>query len=167
MLAINKASQSPGNSGSHVNKLRYIYHSVAPRNAVLQVDVPECHICRFTPDGKYLICFAAAFQELVVYRFNGHSCSVPGDGSSGYHGASLPSSFQSFFTLIYRKNMILNSAEALCSDFCVFPIPRGGDGECYFMLLASQSTLKDPARMVFGAEPAPPTQVPGAPMAET
>lgn len=48
---------------------RTVYRAMVPKGgATLDVKLPNVIIRRFTPDGKYLVCFSQNQKDLVLYR---------------------------------------------------------------------------------------------------
>ncbi|KAG1654887.1 hypothetical protein FOA52_006531 [Chlamydomonas sp. UWO 241] len=129
--------------GTPVHTIRSYYDVLHPNTSLLNLDSPPVHFCRFTPDGRYLVCFASAGQELVVYSVRGLSTSAHAcDGQP--HESSPPAteqparSFGSFFQLDYHRMVVSDAREQLVKDFCLST--RGGA----FLLLASQSPAVPP-----------------------
>ncbi|KAG2436593.1 hypothetical protein HYH02_011530 [Chlamydomonas schloesseri] len=122
--------------GTATNQSRRLYQSICPNAKAQQLDIPEVHICRFSPCGQYLICFAGGFTQLVVYRFTGPRLSWQGDLEEAELTAKL-SDFSSFFTLLYRLN-VAPAGEVLARDVVQFM--AGGS----LLLLASHSPYTPP-----------------------
>lgn len=45
---------------------------------VRNVQLADCHVCRFTPSGRYLVCFSAIQHELLLYSYTGLQFSTRG-----------------------------------------------------------------------------------------
>ncbi|GLC36866.1 hypothetical protein PLESTM_000512400 [Pleodorina starrii] len=83
-----------------------------------QLEAPVAHICRFSPCGQYLVCFAGGFTQLVVYRFTGPRLSWQGELSDS-DLAGMLASFSCFFSLLYRVQLA-PAGEVLARDVVLF-----------------------------------------------
>ncbi|GJQ14372.1 hypothetical protein GpartN1_g6163.t1 [Galdieria partita] len=104
---------------------RIVYRAIVPKGgASLDVKLPNIVIRRFTPDGKYLVCFSQNQKDLVVYRFVGpHFCSKGSVSdvdtmSNENNHFPIPNSFEHFFSLHFQKTIAFRN-EILCKTFCI------------------------------------------------
>lgn len=65
-------------------------------SAVLQirnVQLADCHVCRFTPSGRFLVCFGALQHEVLLCSYTGLQYGTRGNASADppqvLHPASL------------------------------------------------------------------------------
>ncbi|GJD07816.1 Light-mediated development protein DET1 [Galdieria sulphuraria] len=118
---------------------RIVYRAIVPNGgATLDVKLPNIIIRRFTPDGKYLVCFSQNQKDLVVYRYVGpHFCTkgpvsdIESMNKEKNHSDIL-NSFEHFFSLHFQRTVALRS-EILCKTFCI----AGLNGTC--LIVASWS----------------------------
>lgn len=92
---------------------RKFYQNIVPNYTVHNVEVPNCHIKKFTSDGEYLFCFTKNSQGIQLYHFKGPRESLWGDDSS-----ACEKKFESYFTTVYEK-FITHGSEVLNRDFCL------------------------------------------------
>lgn len=50
-----------------------------PLLQVRNVQLGDCHVCRFTPSGRYLVCFSTAQHELLLYSYTGLQFGTHGE----------------------------------------------------------------------------------------
>ena len=50
-----------------------------PLLQVRNVQLGDCHVCRFTPSGRYLVCFSTAQHELLLYSYSGLQFGTHGE----------------------------------------------------------------------------------------
>ncbi|EFJ49606.1 hypothetical protein VOLCADRAFT_89496 [Volvox carteri f. nagariensis] len=108
-----------------------------PGTAVQQLEVPDAHICRFSPCGQYLVCMAAGFTQLVVYRFTGPRISWKQQELSAAELTARLGAFSCFFSPLYRVPLA-PAGEVLARDVVMFMV--GGS----LLLLASHSPIMPP-----------------------
>ncbi|GIL51140.1 hypothetical protein Vafri_7201 [Volvox africanus] len=128
--------------GTTTSQCRRLYQSILPTNKVQQMEVPDAHICRFSPCGNYLVCLGGGFTQLVVYHLTGPRVSWQGELSEAEIASRL-TSFNSFFSLLYRVPLA-PVGEVIARDVVLF---MGGGS---LLLLVSHSPFAAPA-----AQPAP------------
>ncbi|GFR47538.1 hypothetical protein Agub_g9260, partial [Astrephomene gubernaculifera] len=133
ILARELGGRRPGTAT--VNSRR-LYQFICPNHKVQHLEAPEVHICRFSPCGQYLICFAGGFTQLAVYRFTGPRVSWQGEREEA-ELAALLDRFECFFSLLYRVPLA-PAGEVLARDVVLF---LGGGS---LLLLASHSPLAPP-----------------------
>lgn len=104
---------------------RKFYQNIVPNYTVHNVEVPNCHIKKFTSDGEYLFCFTKNSQGIQLYHFKGpQECLWEKDAPV------CEKKFESYFTLVYEK-FVTHGSEVLNRDFCL-QTPCGN-----FVILAS------------------------------
>ncbi|GLI62064.1 hypothetical protein VaNZ11_004492 [Volvox africanus] len=123
--------------GTATSQCRRLYQSILPTNKVQQMEVPEAHICRFSPCGNYLVCLGGGFTQLVVYHLTGPRVSWQGELSEAEIASRL-TSFSSFFSLLYRVPLA-PVREVIARDVVLFM--AGGS----LLLLVSHSPFATPA----------------------
>eukprot|EP00871_Galdieria_phlegrea_P001863 jgi/Galph1/2678/GphlegSOOS_G1344.1 len=101
----------------------YFYRAVVPgRGAAIDVKFPNIIFRRFTPDGKYLVCFSQDQKDLVIYRYIGpHLCSKPNvinEENDQTEQFTEPSNFENFFRFRYQLTVAAGS-DILCKTFCL------------------------------------------------
>lgn len=112
---------------------RKFYQNIVPNYTVHNVEVPNCHIKKFTSDGEYLFCFTKNSQGIQLYHFKGPRESLWGADSS-----VCEKKFESYFTSVYEK-FVTHGSEVLNRDFCL-QTPCGN-----FVILASSGPSATPS----------------------
>lgn len=122
---------------------RKFYQNIVPNYTVHNVEVPNCHIKKFTSDGEHLFCFTKNSQGIQLYHFKGpRECLWEKDA------AVCEKKFESYFTLVYEK-FVTHGSEVLNRDFCL-QTPCGN-----FVILASSGPSSSPSSTTTTA-PSPP-----------
>lgn len=111
---------------------RKFYQNIVPNHTVHNVEVPNCHIKKFTSDGEFLFCFTKNSQGIQLYHFKGPRESLWSDNAAVHE-----KKFESYFTSVYEK-FITHGSEVLNRDFCL-QTPCGN-----FVILASSGPSSAP-----------------------
>ena len=85
--------------------IRNYYSCIYPNKTLYNVNTPHCHIKRFSPDGRLLICFSKTLHEVQVYKYRPR-IDLKQVG------------FESYFELHYTKKLVRGN-QVLCKDFCL------------------------------------------------
>lgn len=104
---------------------RKFYQNIVPNYTVHNVEVPNCHIKKFTSDGEHLFCFTKNSQGIQLYHFKG-----PRESLWEKDSTFCEKKFESYFTLVYEK-FVAHGSEILNREFCL-QTPCGN-----FVILAS------------------------------
>eukprot|EP00026_Physarum_polycephalum_P003245 Phypoly_transcript_03255.p1 GENE.Phypoly_transcript_03255~~Phypoly_transcript_03255.p1 ORF type:complete len:640 (+),score=100.70 Phypoly_transcript_03255:170-2089(+) len=112
---------------------RKFYQNIVPNHTVHNVEVPNCHIKKFTSDGEFLFCFTKNSQGIQLYHFKGPRETLWKDDAAIHE-----KKFESYFTSVYEK-FITHGSEVLNRDFCL-QTPCGN-----FVILASSGPSSAPS----------------------
>ncbi|KAK9828644.1 hypothetical protein WJX72_001277 [[Myrmecia] bisecta] len=104
-------------SGAVVAHNRRLYECFMPTEMVCRIEPPDCHVCKYTPSGEYLVCFGNMQHDLLVYRHTGLHFSTGADEDETWVPPEALA-FSSFFQPVYQK-MLAHGTEVLCKDFCL------------------------------------------------
>ncbi|CAO3611166.1 unnamed protein product [Cunninghamella echinulata] len=100
------------NKKSAIAAARSAYKHITPNHTIYKVQTPnDIIILRFTPDGKYLICFSNMLDELLLYNLK--TCVYPWQDNNDLMG----NCFDHFFHLKYRQPINIPEGHFLCKDF--------------------------------------------------
>ncbi|CAO3618129.1 unnamed protein product [Cunninghamella blakesleeana] len=112
---------------------RSAYKYITPNHTIYKVQIPnDIIILRFTPDGKYLICFSNTLDELLLYNLN--TCVYPFQNTDDLMG----NCFNHFFQLKYRQSLNIPEGHFLCKDFYLIT------NNLRYIILASYKMLYAP-----------------------
>lgn len=118
-LRLRQRETTAAKPGAEVNRIRRFCEVVTPSSVIRNVQLADCHVCRFTPSGRYLVCFGALQHEVLLYSYTGLQYSTRGD--SGAHPPQLPenaAALSSHFGLCWRRSLV-SAPHVLCKDFCL------------------------------------------------
>ncbi|KAF7732136.1 acid phosphatase det1 [Apophysomyces ossiformis] len=121
---------------------RRIYASLTPNHTIYNVEIPfSSSVNRFTPDGKYLICFTPSQGGMQLYQLI--RCVYPEDNmdNSSQQEDEDPDAFRRLFSLRYDRTLKLPEGHLLCKDFCLV-IPDTN----YMILASSKISLSEPSQ---------------------
>jgi hypothetical protein len=104
----NKSGRNKNNYLTARDMYRFIY----PAHTTFNTPTPAVSIRKFSPCGKYLICFSKQKHSIKVYDYQ-----VPKQGTQVYPH------FNDFFSLRYELD-VTSGTETLAFDFCLFTIDK-------------------------------------------
>uniref|UniRef100_A0A061QVQ0 Light-mediated development protein det1 n=1 Tax=Tetraselmis sp. GSL018 TaxID=582737 RepID=A0A061QVQ0_9CHLO len=145
-LRLQQLEYEPGPLATKVNRYRRFYESLPPTEyEVSDVQGTVAYLCRFTPDGQFLVGFTHHMTQLVVFRFTGMRCCLPGEAVLMPREAmhQFSSYFRQLFCLLLTEN------EKICKHFCL--VVGGGR----FLLLASWTLPQNGPRSQHDRIPVP------------
>ncbi|KAI7821304.1 De-etiolated protein 1 Det1-domain-containing protein [Kickxella alabastrina] len=93
-----------------------IHSCIYPNRTIYNVETPDCHFKRFTPDGKYLIGFNRTLSGLQIFRVLNASASTAQLVEAGC--VPQKSEFWHFFKLAWSQSYT-NFGESLHRDLCL------------------------------------------------
>ncbi|KAJ3397366.1 phosphatidylinositol-4- kinase [Lobulomyces angularis] len=96
---------------THYLRDRDLYAHIYPNHTHFNIISPaNCLIRKFTPDGKFLVCFSERYHGIQLYAFKGLKTSVDSHPSEVWQ-----TTFDHFCS-----TTITFGNEQLCKDFCLF-----------------------------------------------
>jgi hypothetical protein len=102
------------NSKVQLTANRECYSYIHPNSTIFNLEPDQLIPRKFSPDGKYLVCFAQNQHSIQVFKYH-----LPSKCTKSQEDSPILPTWNDYFTLEYEK-VLTSGQESLSNDFCLF-----------------------------------------------